>query len=93
MKKQKIDNDKIRDLAWIVIVVVLLVGGFYWFTDFTDEEEEYVKNCVDSCVSYMGDCAGISYVLNSDGESWLYGWDFEDCLSELESCIDECEKE
>ena len=87
-KEQKI-NELGNWVFWILIIVIVSIVAFSFFSE---EEDSYEKDCVDRCVSKIGDCAGLSYVVGSDGETWLYGWDFESCFSELEGCVDRCEE-
>ncbi len=76
--------------AWIIIIAIVILGCFYFIN--RGDEEGYKEGCVDWCVSDIGDCAGLSYIVDEDGETWLYGWDFEACFGELESCVKDCER-
>jgi len=89
MKKQ--EKNLLEDWKiWVILVLIVLLVYFYWSFGNQTNDKGYEKYCIDFCVSDIGNCAGLSYIVDSDGESWLYGWDFEDCFGELENCIDEC---
>ncbi|MEA3329346.1 MAG: hypothetical protein U9Q06_01240 [Nanoarchaeota archaeon] len=89
MDKMKERKQSIPVWVWIIIIALI----FFWIFSPGNSKEniEDYSSCVDWCVSDIGDCAGLSYIIDKDGETWLYGWDFETCFGDLEGCIEDCE--
>ena len=74
---------------WIYLLLGLIIGGLIGSAN-NNEEYSY---CVDSCVNDMDSCTWDYSVLNNAQTNWyILQDDYDDCFSDLESCISLCKR-
>ncbi len=76
--------------AWIVgFMIMILIVSFIF--DFLDTKEE-MGDCVDDCVYETSDCVSGAEVYSPTNPyvSYVSSEDYESCLDDLESCVEDC---
>ena len=92
MIKNKVPSKQNKQLNWWIIIMMIIWGImiFVIFVNIISSSDNPDRYCIDNCISHMDYCAVTSYIAGQSLNFYLSDSDYDECRSELESCISDC---
>lgn len=74
---------------WGGFGLILIIIGLVWWFDYIKTDD--YSSCVDSCVSDVDFCVDSTIIYDKNFNEYILLGNYENCFSELELCILDCE--
>jgi len=90
-KKNKQNLEKKKGFWWWILVIIAFIIILNAL-DKPNKLNDYTY-CVDDCIYNVQNCMFSYQIYDDKGHAYIQNWDADSCVSELKSCVSDCESD